>query len=74
MRKLYIVAAYSDDVGEVEGAFDQDGTLLDWWSANDAYWRHEYFGGFLARLGFDTSGENPEWLEAALLEHVKNNS
>lgn len=41
----------TDDLGEVEGMFDEDYRLLDTWCLNDAHWRQEYMAGFLSKLG-----------------------
>ena len=59
MRTIYIICV--EDVGEVEGAFDDKGELLDTWCNNDATWRHEYFEGFMNELGI-TVGDPPEEL------------
>ena len=45
--------AYTEDLGEVEGAFELHGTLIDLWSCNDASWRGEYFDGMMHTLGID---------------------
>jgi hypothetical protein len=68
MRKLYI--AYTEEVGEVEGIFDQDGTMLDFWSCNDATWRNEYFSPFMERLGFDVDVA-PDWMVKKLEEAAR---
>lgn len=68
MRTLYFV--YTEQVGEVEGIFDQDGTLLDFWSCNDACWRNEYFSPFMAKLGY-TVEYGPEWMDEKLVEAAK---
>ena len=68
MRKIYI--AYSESHGECEGAFDQDGTLLDFWSCNDGCWSTQ-FSIFMQKLGFQIETNCPNWiierLEAAVL-------
>lgn len=43
--------AQTEEVGEVEGMFDEDGELLGMWSCNDACWQNEYFSEFLDKLG-----------------------
>ena len=57
MKTIYHV--YSDRDGEIEGMFDAEENLLDWWCCNDGMWRGEYFDGFLEALGiaveYDTS-------------------
>lgn len=51
-HRIYII--YSEgSAGEVEGAFDFCGNLLDFWSCNDASFRTEYFRGFLEKLGVE---------------------
>ena len=62
MRTLYI--SYPED-DLIEGIFDQDGTLLDFWSPNDACFREEYFGPFLKKLGFNVEYA-PEWMDDIL--------
>ena len=59
MRKLFI--AYSDEHGEVEGMFDQDGTMLGMWACNDATWRNEYFSPFMWALGYEIETA-PDWM------------
>jgi len=39
--------------GEIEGMFDDEGTLLGVWSSDDANWRIEYFRGFMEKLGIE---------------------
>ena len=51
MKKLVFVSVCDDEVGEVEGMFQEDGTLIDMWANNDATWRSEYFSGILEYLG-----------------------
>jgi hypothetical protein len=52
VTKVFMV--YDDgDEGEIEGAFDADGNLLDTWCNNDAHWRDEYFDGFMKKLGIE---------------------
>ena len=69
-QKISIIQAYSDDVGEVEGAFDKDGNLLGSWHANDGDWRSEYFDGFMKNLGIVISykPKNREELQQKLIE------
>ena len=38
---------------EMEGFFDENGKLLDYWYCNDACWRDEYFNGVFKKLGID---------------------
>lgn len=52
MKKIYFVSIQDDDVGEVEGFFDEAGEVLGTWCLNDADWRSEYFGPFLTALGY----------------------
>jgi hypothetical protein len=58
MKKLYVYcySGDSDEIGEVEGIFDDKFVLLDFWHCNDANWSNEYFGGFINKLGFTISG------------------
>jgi hypothetical protein len=49
---LYHVDIADDDVGEVEGFFDEQGNLLHCWSMNDALWRSEYLNPLLEELGY----------------------
>ena len=51
MKKIVFVGVENDEVGEVEGMFEEDGTLIDLWACNDATWRSEYFSGILKYLG-----------------------
>lgn len=67
MRTLY--RGYPED-DLIEGMFDEDGTLLDWWSPNDANWRSEYFNPFMRRLGFEVV-EAPDWMQDKLREKAK---
>lgn len=64
MRTLYH-ANTGDDL--IEGMFDSDGTLLGYWSPNDAYWS-DYLNPFMKRLGFEIV-DAPEWGEEKL-RHV----
>ena len=59
---------YTERVGEVEGVFDDEGNLLDFWCCNDATWRNEYFSGFMATLGFDCVSSSDENLINRLCE------
>ncbi len=52
LKKLYFVNVDNDDVGEVEGFFDERGSHLASWSVNDASWRGEYMNRLLQALGF----------------------
>lgn len=51
MKKLVVVYLSDDEVGEVEGMFEENGNLIDFWACNDADWRSEYFAGVLKFLG-----------------------
>jgi hypothetical protein len=74
MKRVWYVS--SEEEGEVEGMFTEDGELLDIWACNDASWRNEYFSGFLEKLGIEVKGysndpyysELKEKLEAAARE------
>lgn len=63
MRTLYL--AFTENVGETEGMFDSDGTLLDFWSCNDACYRSEYFNPFMNKLGYNVE-QAPDWMVAKL--------
>lgn len=67
MTTIYIEYVCDDFVGEVEGAFDENGNVLDIWSNNDANWRGEYFNPFMEKLGIEVkSGKfERELVEAA---------
>lgn len=61
----------TERIGEVEGVFSADGNLLGIWSNNDACWRQEYFGPFMAELGFKIETHwQGEW-EEKLIEAAK---
>lgn len=68
MKKVY--AAYTEECGEVEGMFDEDGNLLDLWSSNDATWRNEYFSGFMKKLGIEVKTA-PETMNEKLAEEAE---
>jgi hypothetical protein len=51
-RKTLLHFVSTERIGEVEGMFSNDGTLLGIWSNNDASWRNEYFSPFMEELGF----------------------
>lgn len=58
MKTIY--RAFSEEAGEVEGMFDENGELLGIWSCNDASWRNEYFSPFMKRLGITIERATPE--------------
>jgi hypothetical protein len=66
MRTISIV--YSEAQGEIEGAFDENGELLSFWSCNDATWRNEYFGPFMKKLGIKTVSSSDSNLTKRLEE------
>ena len=69
MKIIYIESICNDEAGEVEGAFDEDGTLLGLWAANDGNWRREYFNGFMKKIGIDVKrGKFEDKLEAEAVE------
>lgn len=73
MKTIYIIGI-EDEVGEVEGAFDDKGELLDTWCRNDATWRHEYFNGLMETLGIDVKPPSKHLraeLEKKLIEHLE---
>ena len=53
MKTIYFLSICEDNVGEVQGFFDEAGNVVDFWSCNDANWRGEYFDGLLSKLGYD---------------------
>jgi hypothetical protein len=70
MTTIYIESVCDDDVGEVEGAFDENGNVLDIWSSNDAQWRHEYFNDTFQKLGINIEhGKYEDKLVDAAAEH-----
>ena len=71
MKIVYNFYYCGDDVGEVEGMFDENDKLLGTWCCNDGMWRNEYFNGFLQELGIDiqlTPTEKIETFERILKE------
>lgn len=52
VKKIWIEDICTDEVGEVQGAFDDDGNLLHIWCTNDGDWRHEYFNPIFTALGY----------------------
>lgn len=58
MRNIYFVDLESDETGECQGMFDEDGNLLGMWASNDGNWRGEYFDGFLRELGIKVNYGN----------------
>lgn len=68
-QKVLIV--FSEKHGECEGAFDEHGNLLDFWSCNDASWRNEYFSPFLKKLGIETQESDSPSLRKKLEKAVK---
>ena len=67
--KVHFVYIEDDDVGEVEGMFLDDGTMLGTWCCNDASWRSEYFNGFMEALGVQVVNSDDESLEEKLKAH-----
>lgn len=60
-----------EDIGEVQGIFDSTGELLGAWSMNDAYWRSEYYDGFMHELGFELEESDDEVLVGKLLAYFR---
>lgn len=53
-----------EDEWEAEGFFDDSGTLLAAWHANDASWRSEYMDSLLEALGFTVvDDQRPEFVQ-----------
>lgn len=71
MKKIYFLYLCDDDVGEVEGMFDEQGEMLGNWCCNDATWRGEYFNGFIESLGYEVISDIPEDLEPKLEAALK---
>jgi hypothetical protein len=73
LKKIYFASV--EDVGEVEGMFDEKGELIDTWCCNDGTWRGEYFDHFIKYLGaeifyyYNTPKALREKMENALREH-----
>ncbi len=70
-EKIYIVSVENDEIGEVEGMFDENKELIHWWSRNDANWRSEYFAPILEYFGYKEVDKNPKSLNKKLVEEVK---
>ena len=51
--------------------FDEKHELLDYWYCNDAQWRHEYFDGFMEKLGVKVLTNLPKVLEKKLKKKLK---
>jgi len=71
MKTVWFVYHVGDDCGEVEGMFEVDGTLISWWSCNDAMWREEYFNHFLFKLGIQISSKVPKKILAACIAQLE---
>lgn len=55
--KITIVRLCDDEVGECEGALDENDNVLHWWSLNDADFRMEYFKPLFDKLGVEINDE-----------------
>ena len=62
MKKIYMVDT-GDDL--IEGAFDEEGNIIDYWSPTDACWR-EYFDPMLKKLGIEVVYPMSDELELKL--------
>jgi hypothetical protein len=69
MSTVTIVAIEDDDVGEVEGAFDEEGNLIHSWARNDASWSR-YLDPVLEGLGYRVKHARPKGLVAKLKEEM----
>jgi hypothetical protein len=73
MKTIWHVS--SEDEGEIEGIFDENGELLGMWCCNDAHWRNEYFSPFMKGLGIEvkTNWRDPIYQEMKqkLEEHAR---
>lgn len=67
MRTFYLVSVTSDEVGEVQGFFE-DGKLVHSWDCNDGNWRGEYFDPILEELGAEVIYSDDPKLEKKLVE------
>lgn len=52
MKTLILYSVEDDDLGEAQGMFLEDGTLLGAWLRDDADWRSEYLDPFMQKLDF----------------------
>lgn len=58
MKILRVV--FTEQIGEVEGIFDEDGNMLGTWDCNDVQFREEYYNPFLKKLGFKVVRKNDD--------------
>ena len=72
MKPVYVVSIEDDEVGEVQGMFDEDFKLIDYWSLNDANWRSEYFEGILNHFGYE--GKSSNQIQRKILERDLKNA
>ncbi len=70
-KTIYISYFCEDDLGEVQGVFDEKGKMLDCWCCNDANWRHEYMNGFMKNLGVTVKHELPAKFKASAIKQLK---
>lgn len=63
MKTIWHVS--SEEEGEIEGMFTEEGDLLGMWCSNDACWRNEYFSDFMEELGIEVKDdwEDPFYVE-----------
>jgi len=69
MKTITHICLGDNDVGDVEGFFDEAGNLIHSWAMNDASWRSEYMDPLLEKLGIRVVGGDSKELEAKLKEH-----
>ncbi len=64
--KIYYVCC-----SEFEGMYDAKGTLLYYWSTNDAVWRHEFFDELLRVLGVTVANKTPGKIQRKFEQYIK---
>ena len=72
MKTLFLVYMEDEELGEAEGMFDEEGTLLGTWACNDGDWRPEYFNEFMGKLGYNVEVSEDEALIKKLIKRWTN--
>jgi len=72
MKTLFLVYMEDEELGEAEGMFDEEGTLLGTWACNDGDWRPEYFNEFMGKLGYNVEVSEDEVLIKKLIKRWTN--
>ena len=70
MKTITKVYLSDDDLGEVEGMFDENDEVIGHWHSNDASWRDEYFSGFMKNLGVKVVSAKPTKKQVRLLREA----